>query len=197
MTEDRNDWQALGELWRQPPPDPLPDLLATLERRTRRIWILTAMDVVATLAAIVAMVVMAGNGLGPGEGVLFWFLSIALIVGWAVTLWLRHGTWRHAGDQPLDVLNFAIRRCTASIRLARFNQGALVLGIGLGLVVGALDVTLPDFDLGSSGARLALKIGAVIFFVGWFAAAGFYARKRTAERDRLESLRTELVAEQD
>ncbi|MEM9303405.1 MAG: hypothetical protein AAGE01_14915 [Pseudomonadota bacterium] len=189
MAERELDWNALGQVWREPPADPLPDLLATLHRRTRRIWILTACDVIATLGLLYVVYLLAHDGLGVGEGWLIGLILFGVGLGWAATLAARHGTWRRAGDDPESVVALAIRRCRASILLARFNQAAILLGFALGVIMGASEVVLPDFDLGiADGAKVAVRIGALSLFVGWFATSEWYARRKQRERDRLIQL---------
>jgi hypothetical protein len=157
---------------------------------------LTALDAVATVVLLALVVRMVRDGLDPGESWVAGFVAVVLLVGWAATLYARRGTWRYCGSDMTRVLDLAIRRCRASILLARINQAAILLGVAVGLVARFGDVSFPALDtVLTESTRWRLRLLAALLFIAWLGGAEWYARRKQAERHRLEALRSQLLAE--
>ena len=98
---DQSQWRDLQRNWQAPPDHPLPELSLVLGRRTRTIWLLTALDALGTVAIFVAAVWVLLNDFGEFEQGLAWLALGLIIVCWVCVLYVRRGTWRLTEAAPV------------------------------------------------------------------------------------------------
>ena len=116
---------------------------------------------------------------------------VLLPLGWACVLYVRRGTWRLTVAAPEAMLDFSIRRCRVSITLALMNQYAVLIGVIAGLASRFYHGQGLDLGL-EPDSKFWLRVGAVALFSVWLFGAEWYKRRKRAELERLETLRTEF-----
>jgi hypothetical protein len=192
---DQDDFDGLMKTWQEAPSEPLPEISLAIEKKTRWIFLLTLADLVGTIivAGFIAWLVITG----PSEfdRYLIGFLTSVIILEWWVVLRIRRGTWRLEVQTPVAMLELLIRRCRASIMLAKFNLWGLTIGILVGVAFRVWvrpTIEMPDLGMDESTrslARIAVVIGASL----WVLVAEGYRRRKTRELERLLKMREELT----
>jgi hypothetical protein len=193
------EWRELQQTWQERPDKPMPDLESMIHSRTQWIWFLTALDCLATLMIAVFLYRALSDDPGPSE----WVFSAAIVaftvLGWWAVLRIRSGTWRVDSQAPAAMLALLIRRCRASILLARMNFWAVFVGVAVALVFRfglRPHMDVPDIEL-SDPMRSGLRIVVLIVAVGWAVGAHLYRRRKTAELNRLLAMSREFGEGED
>lgn len=167
-----DDWSALSAAWQAQPVD-VDALRGAVQRRSRRMRVLMAVDVIFTLigVAFAAYLYFNLDGMRQRVGIGIGVLALA------GSLWLnyrlRRGLWNTAGNSVVDLLKLQRQRRVNAVRMAQWGIAFLPLG----LVVGVL--TSPGLKSGLLVWLAAWKI-AVLFavFVVFAVGTWLYVRRQ-------------------
>ncbi len=182
MTAIRDpEWEALSSAWRAPL-DPVDAgwVRDLVDRHTRRLRLVVAVEVLITVAALAVSVVLMVSERMAAVG---WGLAalIHTLVVTGFTTWNRIGAWRPLGEATREYLRLARDRCI------RQRRAALVLG-GLVVVEAAALVTWAlrtETELPRAGWQLVFGLGVGCPLV-WSIWSGTTAGRRLARLDRIE-----------
>lgn len=166
-------WEKLMDVWQDSEPLNLPDVKRTMSRRTASIWLLTALDTIVTVGAVVYAAWHVQQNPGPGSISLLVGVIAFLILGWVITLSVRAGTWKAHSSAPLAMLELNIRRVRASIRLATIGQWAFATGLVIGIVARLSHWKPGLLDVGDTTLlvlRVVFGLGVAVYLYGahWF-----------------------------
>ena len=167
-----DDWSALSAAWQAQPVD-VDALRGAVRRRSRRMQLLMAIDVVfALIAAVFAgTVYLKADGIWPRVGVGIGVVAVVAAV-W-LNYRLRRGLWHAAGNSVVDLLKLQRQRRVNAVRMAQWGVAFLPLG----LLVGAL--TSPGLKPGLLGWLPAWKIAVLLaVFAGFTFGTWLYVRRQ-------------------
>lgn len=131
---EQDDWRAWGESWQS---QPVVDV-ALLHRQVRRKrWRMIAMVAFEAVTSVIAIAQMVWLLQQPALSVRWRIFGVGAMVLlpalWAISVWVRRGTWRESGEGVDALLRLTRRRALAGIRLAKL--GLWALGVLLVFVV--------------------------------------------------------------
>lgn len=188
LDESRPDesWNLLAAAWQAQPVD-LDALRRATARRTRRMQLLMALDILAAVAGA-ALAVHAlfnlDNGYASAAAVVgLASLMLALLLNWR----LRRGLWRASGDSAVDLLKLQRKRCVNALRMAQWGPLFLPLGALAGSLLARGEVPkLVSLNL-PPPVKLALL---AVLIVGFCVGTVLYIRR---QRRRIAAIDTHLA----
>ena len=186
-----DDWTRWGESWRQQPAIDAQRLRRDVRRKTWRMRIVIALELLVALVAVAQLLWMLWQ---PGVSLRWksWAgLSLALVAtAIAMSLHLRRGTWRTLSDDPRDLLRFCEARAYAGIRLAKWNAWSTLLVIAVSLILAA-----PELDPARWQHDPQLRLLIVVQFIvnapiviAIFWSCAWYIRRQRRKLERLGML---------
>jgi hypothetical protein len=132
------EWESLSVVWRTSP-DPVDAgwVRELVDRHTRRLRLVVAIEALITVAAVIMAVAVMVSGrtaaaIGWGLGALAHTLVVA-----GFTAWNRAGVWRPMSEATRDYLRLARERCLRQ-RRAAWVLGGFVVVEGAGLAIWAI-----------------------------------------------------------
>ncbi|NQY34496.1 MAG: hypothetical protein HRT37_05935 [Alteromonadaceae bacterium] len=171
-------WLALTEDWQSQPYDKV-DIKVLFNKTRRRILgakCLLALDLVATLAMIVFMIIgFISDSFDMATLYFLVFGVVSSIVYIAYTIYIRSGTWALSEQSPTDVISTAIVGYKSSlkfIRLIKVSTIGMFFGTNIYLVVMNQVHEKPII-----GALLLINILMAVMYTG----AHYYQVKRQEE----------------
>ncbi len=163
--QDR-EWESLSATWRTPL-DPVDAgwVRALVDRHTRRLRLVVAMEALVTVAGvIVAVAVMVSGRTAAAIGWGLAALAHTLVVA-GFTAWNRAGVWRPLSEATRDYLRLARERCLRQ-RRAAWILGGLVAVEGAGLALWAL-TTETDLPRTTWQLVIGLAVGGPLAWSIW------------------------------
>jgi hypothetical protein len=160
-----DDWSALSAAWKAQPVD-VDALRGAVERRSRRMRLMMALDVVLGLVAVVFLgyLYFSTDGITPRARFGLGFCAVAMIGGVWLNYRLRRGLWHAASNSAVDLLKLQRQRRVNAVRMALWGFVALPLGI-VGGVLTRPGVAWPGALGLSTGWKLAVVSLILITFV--------------------------------
>lgn len=181
-----DDWNALAAAWQAQPVD-VEALRRAVRRRSRRMQLLMALDVVCAVAGVglalyfFTQVTEFWSRVGSVFGLVV--LAAAVLINYR----LRQGLWQAADNSVTGLLKLQRRRCTNAIRMALWGPLFLPLGMLTGVLVGR--GWAPAAGGWSPLAKLVLLLLAVLLF-GLFSL--LYVRRQRRRIAAIDGLLEQL-----
>lgn len=172
-----DDWQDWSTQWQQQPVVDVERLRRKTLNKRRRMLAMVAFETVASMIAVGQCAWLLASRHVDTRWKLFALGAMVLVtVLWIVSLWLRKGTWRAAGERVADLLRLQAQRARAGIRLAQLQLWALGVVVGGSIVLAwpslqpsawLYDATLRRLLLVQVVANAPIVLGGVAFCL-WY-----------------------------
>lgn len=190
-----DDWQDWSTQWQQQPVVDVECLRRRTLNKRRRMLAMVAFETVVSMIAVGQCAwLLASRHVDPRWKSFALGAMVLVAALWIVSLWLRKGTWRAAGERVTDLLRLQARRARAGIRLAQLQLWSLsvVVGGSIALAWPSLqpsawmhDAALRRLLLVQIGANAPIVLGGVVFCL-------WYIRRQRRRLARIAQLQAEL-----
>lgn len=111
----QQQWQAASE---ETGSDSVEDLRRRVETESRRMRFGLLAPAAVTVGIGGSVLLRAIDSVQSTDLVLAAGVWLSILIAWAGTLWIAHGTWRPLGETTAAYLDVSIRRCRSSIATA-------------------------------------------------------------------------------
>ncbi|MBU6246213.1 MAG: hypothetical protein KGN77_00530 [Xanthomonadaceae bacterium] len=126
-----DDWQDWSTQWQQQPVVDVERLRRRTLNKRRRMLAMVAFETVVSMIAVGECAWLLASRHVDTRWKLFALGAMVLVtVLWIVSLWLRKGTWRAAGERVADLLRLQAKRARAGLRLAQLQLWAVGVVVG-------------------------------------------------------------------
>lgn len=190
-----DDWQDWAAQWQRQPVVDIERLQRGVLNKRRRMLAMVVFEAVASMIAVGQCAwLLASRPVDPRWKLFALGAMVLVTVLWVVSLWLRKGTWRAAGERVADLLRLQAQRARAGIRLAQLQLWALGVVVGGSIVLAwpslqpsawMHDAALRRLLLVQIGANAPIVLGGVVFCL-------WYIRRQRRRLARIAQLKADL-----
>jgi hypothetical protein len=169
--------------------DSVAGLRQRVMRESRRMKIGLLAPAAVTVGIGGAVLLRALDTLEPSDFALAIGVWIAILIAWAGSLWIAHGTWQPLGETTAAYVDLAIRRCRSGMLTAKF--GAVLY------VAQFLFILLWKIEVSAIGVAAVLT-GWPVVVLGWIGFPlylvwlGWFLRRKGRELGALVEMQEQI-----